>query len=488
MQMSTNSLRNNLMPLHSVENRKTMGIRGKELSKIGYTNHVARSLAMQILNRHCKHDTKEQILNTLQDILGDPEKFRQHEIWHQLAEHFSPVVTDRSFAVYELSDEPLAYKTYGGKFIDTLAKQQMNLAMRLPVSIAGALMPDAHAGYGLPIGGVLATENAVIPYAVGVDIGCRMSLSVFDAKADFLKRYAYQVKEALIGYTHFGMDGGLPFEQEHEVLDREAFRQTSLLKMLHGKAIRQLGTSGGGNHFVEFGELELSDGNVLNLPAGNYPALLSHSGSRGLGAEIAKTYSMVARETCKLPREAQHFAWLDLASEAGQEYWISMNLAGDFAKACHERIHANLSKALGLKVLANVSNHHNFAWREEIASGRHAIVHRKGATPAGKGVAGFIPGSMATAGYLVCGKGAKESLYSASHGAGRAMSRQKAKEQFTNSSLKKMLSECGVTLIGGSVEEMPPAYKDIDRVMPAQEALVDIHGRFMPRIVRMNKE
>ena len=207
-----------------------------------------------------------------------------------------------------------------------------------------------------------------------------------------------------------------------------------------------------------------------------------------MGAAIARHYSDIAREVCKLPREAQHFAWLGLDTEAGQEYWMSMNLAGDFARACHERIHINLSKALGLKAIANVNNHHNFAWREEIAPNRYAIVHRKGATPAGEGVAGFIPGSMATAGYLVCGKGEIQSLNSASHGAGRAMSRQKAKSQFTQSALKKLLSQNEVTLIGGSVEEMPLAYKDIDRIMPAQESLVEIHGKFMPRIVRMNKE
>lgn len=465
-----------------------MEIRGKELSKIGYTNHIARSLAVNIISKHCKHDTKEQIRTTLTDLLEYPEKYKHDTIWHKLAEHFSPTIKNKLFEVYELSDEPVTYKTYGGKFIDSLAKQQMDLAMRLPVTVAGALMPDAHAGYGLPIGGVLATENVVIPYAVGLDIGCRMSLSVFDAKADYLKRYAYQMKEALKKYTHFGMEGGLPFEQEHEILDREEFQLTPLLKMLQGKAVRQLGTSGGGNHFVEFGEISLRENNVLNLPVGEYLALLSHSGSRGMGAAIAQQYSQIARDVCRLPREAQHFAWLNLDTEAGQEYWMSMNLAGDFAKACHERIHINLSKALGLKVLANVNNHHNFAWREEIAPGRYAIVHRKGATPAGKGVPGFIPGSMASAGYLVCGKGVGESLNSASHGAGRAMSRQKAKEQFTNSSLKKLLADRGVTLIGGSAEEMPLAYKDIDRVMPAQESLVDIHGRFMPRIVRMNKD
>lgn len=444
-----------------------MILKGKELSKIGYTNHVARSLAVNVINKHCKHTAKEDITIILTDILLTPDKYKGDPVWSKLAEHFSPTVKNKLFDVYELSDDPIAYKTYGGKFIDSLAKQQMNLAMRLPVTVAGALMPDAHAGYGLPIGGVLATENAVIPYAVGLDIGCRMSLSIFDVKADYLKRYAYQIKEALKEYTHFGMDGGLSFEQEHEILDRETFQLTPLLKMLHGKAVRQLGTSGGGNHFVEFGEISLRENNILHLPEGNYLALLSHSGSRGMGAAIAQHYSQIARDVCRLPREAQHFAWLNLDTEAGQEYWMSMNLAGDFAKANHERIHINLSKALGLKVMANVNNHHNFAWREEITPGRYAIVHRKGATPAGKGVPGFIPGSMASAGYLVCGKGVGESLNSASHGAGRAMSRQKAKEQFTNSSLKKMLTDRGVTLIGGSVEEMPLAYKDIDRVMPA---------------------
>ena len=284
------------------------------------------------------------------------------------------------------------------------------------------------------------------------------------------------------------MDGGLPFAQEHEIIDREEFNLTPLLKNLRGKAIRQLGTSGGGNHFVEFGELHLQEQNILGLPEGHYVALLSHSGSRGFGASIAQYYSQIARDICKLPREAQHFAWLDLNTEEGQEYWMSMNLAGDYARACHERIHLNLAKALGLKPLANVNNHHNFAWKEEIIPGRMSIVHRKGATPAQKGQAGLIPGSMATPGYLVCGKGVEESLCSASHGAGRAMSRQKAKESFTQSALKKMLSQADVTLIGGSIEEIPLAYKDIDRVMYTQETLVEVQGRFMPRIVRMNKE
>lgn len=187
-----------------------------------------------------------------------------------------------------------------------------------------------------------------------------------------------------------------------------------------------MGTSGSGNHFVEFGIIELNDANTLNMPAGNYVALLSHSGSRGLGANIAQHYTKLAMEVCKLPREAQHLAWLDLNSAEGQEYWLSMSLAGDYAKACHDRIHINLSKALGIKRAVTIENHHNFAWKE-VLEGKEVIVHRKGATPAHAGELGIIPGNMTDAGYLVRGKGILESLNSASHGAGRAISRSKAK-------------------------------------------------------------
>jgi tRNA-splicing ligase RtcB len=232
----------------------------------------------------------------------------------------------------------------------------------------------------------------------------------------------------------------------------------------------------------------LFEDNALGLPPKKYMALLSHSGSRGLGANIAQHYTRIAMDTCKLPREAQQLAWLDMNSEAGQEYWLSMNLAGDYAKACHDRIHANVLKAVGLQVLAKIENHHNFAWKDMLADGTEAIIHRKGATPAHKGELGIIPGSMATAAYLVEGKGVGSALYSAAHGAGRAMSRKRAKENMTVSGLKKMLANAEVTLIGGSIEENPLAYKDIECVMDAQQELVDIQGRFMPKIVRMNKE
>jgi tRNA-splicing ligase RtcB (3'-phosphate/5'-hydroxy nucleic acid ligase) len=463
-------------------------IKAKDLSKIGYANDVARSIAITLANRKLKHVAKQEILQLLTDLLQEPTAFLHHPILAPLAQTFVNQVEESRFSSHHLLPQAQPLKIYGGKDIEGLAKRQMELALRLPVAVQGALMPDAHVGFGLPVGGVLATENAVVPYAVGVDIGCRMALSVFDLGEKYLQMNAHALKKALGNYTHFGMDGGLNFEQEHEVLDRSEFGATELLRKLQGKAVKQLGSSGGGNHFVEWGLIELFEANSLGLPAGKYLALLSHSGSRGLGASVAKHYTAIAMDTCKLPREAQQLAWLSLDTEAGQEYWISMNLAGDYAKACHDCIHANLAKAIGEKPVVRVENHHNFAWEEILWNGKKAIVHRKGATPAHRGELGIIPGSMASSGYLVRGKGAAESLNSASHGAGRRLSRGKAKESFTVSAMKKILSAAQVTLVGGTPEECPLAYKDIDAVMQAQQALVEVEGRFTPRIVRMNKE
>ncbi len=463
-------------------------LKTKELSKIGYTDNQLRSLAIGIASRHFKHHTHEALLALLTDIKNQPEQYLTDPVAGKIAEKIIGKPTEVPFSVHELLKEPLHYKTYGGKHIEAAAHNQMELAMQLPVSVKGALMPDAHMGFGLPIGGVLATRQAVIPYAVGMDIGCRMALTIIDESDSYFNRYGYQIKQALKNHTHFGMEGGLDTRQEHEVLDSPVFRELSFLRPLHGKAVRQLGTSGNGNHFVEFGVMELAENNALNLPARKYVALLSHSGSRGLGAAIAKHYTQLAMNTCKLPRHAQPLAWLDMKTEAGQEYWLAMTLAGDYARACHERIHTNLLKALSLKALCTVENHHNFAWKDTLADGSEVVVHRKGATPAHQGELGIIPGSMTTPAYLVSGKGAEDSLYSASHGAGRAMSRQKAKDSITVSAMKKLLDKADVTLIGGSVEENPMAYKNIDQVMEAQHALVDVHGRFMPKIVRMSKE
>lgn len=463
-------------------------LKTKDLNKIGYDNNVSRSVAITLVNRELKHVPKQEVIQLLVDLKAEPSAFLQHPVLSSLAQTFITTIEEQHFSAFDLLPEPRQLKIYGGKNIEGLAKRQMEMALRLPVSVQGALMPDAHVGFGLPVGGVLATDNAIIPYAVGVDIGCRMTLSIFPLSEKYLQMNAHELKKSLGRYTHFGMDGGLEFEQEHEVLDRPEFEATALLRKLHGKAVKQLGSSGGGNHFVEWGLIELFEQNSLGIQPGNYVSLLSHSGSRGLGATVAKYYTNIAMNTCKLPREAQQLAWLSLNSEAGQEYWLSMNLAGDYARACHDQIHKNLARALGEKPVMKIENHHNFAWEDMMPDGKKVIIHRKGATPAHQGELGIIPGSMTSPGYLVSGKGVAESLNSASHGAGRRFSRGKAKESFTASAMKKMLSAAQVTLIGGSPEECPLAYKDIEMVMQAQQALVDVEGKFMPKIVRMYKE
>ena len=365
----------------------------------------------------------------------------------------------------------------------------MEMAMRLPFTLSGALMPDGCAGYGLPIGGVLATtDDVVIPYAVGKDIACRMSLTILDASVDFIEKHHERAIEALQNNTAFGLDSILPFKQYHPLFDKNEFREIPILKNLREKAVRQLGTSGKGNHFVDICEIELPRNNIFGLPMGSYVSILSHSGSRGLGAAIADYYTGIAKETCRLPRQAGSFAWLNLNSEAGQEYWKCMEIAGEYSAVNHECIHCNVAKALRLKPLANVSNHHNFAWHDHLPDGRSVIIHRKGATPAHLGEMGIIPGSMATPGFIVSGKGREEALFSASHGAGRTMSRLDARNSISRHALKKYLAEHNVTLLGGTTEEGPQAYKDIHQVMESQLDLINFEGKIIPRIVRMSEE
>jgi tRNA-splicing ligase RtcB len=203
---------------------------------------------------------------------------------------------------------------------------------------------------------------------------------------------------------------------------------------------------------------------------------------------VAAHYSRLARELHpELPAELQNLAWLDLDSEEGQEYWAAMELMGHYAAANHAVIHREMVRALKAKALAHVENHHNFAWKE-VHGGREVVVHRKGATPAGPGVLGVIPGSMATPAYVVRGLGQAESLHSASHGAGRVMSRTQASKSFRWKELRPMLEEAGVTLISAGIDENPKVYKDIRQVMQAQQDLVEIVAQFNPRIVKMAPE
>jgi tRNA-splicing ligase RtcB len=453
----------------------------KQLMKIGCPEHCVGAAIQAVQQAAMTGAIKgSHGSRVVEQILAAPGDYVEDPLWGEFAKSLLDPNNEEA-----PPREPIAYKVWGREGIDDGAIQQMEDACRLPDAVGAALMPDAHIGYGLPIGGVLALENAVCPYAVGVDIACRMKLSILDLPVSALeddKRFP-DFEKALQNGTVFGAGKEHQRKQLHSVLDQDwtVCRTTRDNK---DKAWKQLGTSGSGNHFVEFGVVTI-DRPELGLEPGQYVALLSHSGSRGTGHAVCETYSAMARD--QLPRKYARFgrlAWLDMATEAGQEYWAAMNLMGDYAAANHDVIHRNVSQLIGGKIIGGVENHHNFAWKET-HGGREVIVHRKGATPAGAGVLGVIPGSMASPAFIVRGKGNAESLASASHGAGRKMSRTQAREKFRIKAVANDLLKKGVRILSAGSDEVPGVYKDIHDVMAQQSDLVETVGRFDPRIVKM---
>jgi tRNA-splicing ligase RtcB len=477
----------------------------KDLLKLGYQPGPAIGIALKLIPEAKRALGARVLENDLKALVNEPNAYTNHPHLALLAQAILEHNARRS--TYTEREQPAPYQIWG-KDLEKGAVDQMVNAARLPVAVAGALMPDAHQGYGLPIGGVLATDNAVIPYAVGVDIACRMKLSVLDIPAQDLDKLHDQLAKTLQRETVFGTGGTQKKIPDHAVL-QEDWSITPITKHVYEKAATQLGTSGSGNHFVEFGILTVNaERGTLNaetdeqlpahessefrvqrsafrLPPGKYLAILSHSGSRGAGATVADRYSKLAMDLHpELPPELRRLAWLDLDSDPGREYWAAMNLMGQYAHANHEIIHQKIARALNAKVIAGVENHHNFAWKET-HNGREVIVHRKGATPAGQGVLGVIPGSMATPGFVVRGKGSAPALNSASHGAGRQMSRTAAREKFRWNHVKPILEQAGVTLLSAGIDEVPGSYKNIHDVMNAQSDLVEIIAQFDPKIVKM---
>lgn len=458
----------------------------RELVAIGIPVGSCHELAHSIIRdaRAAERDVTD-VVDELKRVAQSPASFVNDPTYGALARRLDEFITSAGGFQPRATDAP--FHVWGQDF-EPDALRQMRNACKLPVAVSGAVMPDAHVGYGLPIGGVLATRDAVVPYAVGVDIACRMKLSVLDLPADALAGQAPRLTNALERETRFGTGAVFRTPHQHDVMDAD-WTVTAVTAKMKDRAWSQLGTSGSGNHFVEFGELVVTN-DAVGLPPGRYVALLSHSGSRGTGAQVASHYSRLARELHpELPQELSQLAWLDLDTEPGQEYWAAMELMGRYAAANHAVIHAQIARHLGVDVRLDIENHHNFAWRERhrMPDGTDAelIVHRKGATPAGEGVLGIIPGSMGTPGYVVRGKGVAESLNSASHGAGRRMSRTKAKEMFNWDDANTFLRERGVTLLSAGLDEVPMAYKDIDEVMAAQHDLVEPLARFEPRLVKM---
>ena len=465
---------------------KKIKIRAKELRALGYPRQgPIMGTVIQGVNTYHRRADRDWVLATLRNLLQHPEAFTEDEAFGPAAQLLLAERADLAQLEGKLQRSARPFPMYGEDLIEAGAKDQMYTAMRLPVTVAGALMPDAHRGYGLPIGGVLATERAVIPYAVGVDIGCRMCLSVYELAPELADTKRDHLASLLREHTRFGLQThDVPWDDP--VLEREEFSLLPPARHLRDKARAQIGSSGGGNHFVEFGVAEITDpANEFGVATGRYLALLSHSGSRGLGASLAQHYTKVAMRMTRLPEVAAHLAWLPLDTQEGHEYWAAMTLAGDYASACHDHIHRRLARALGHEPLFRIENHHNFAWKQVLPDGREVIVHRKGATPAGRGELGIIPGSMTAPGYIVRGTGHAPALASASHGAGRRLSRSQAKEKIDQGEVDRFLAAAGITLIGGGLDEAPSAYKDIDAVMAQQRELVEVVGKFHPKVVRM---
>lgn len=457
-----------------------MSIHGKNLQEWGLPPGKAYSVALKLFGQD--HTNPKEAEQVIRGIVNNAEDW----LYTDFEDIAKAVIDDRPKSP-NIRQSCVPVKIYGEGIIEGEALSQIYAAAKLPVSVKAAIMPDGHSGYGLPIGGVLATLNAVIPFAVGYDIGCRMHMSVLPITEKDCMGKLDMFARILCDNTVFGKgkhnDDATLTGMELNILDDMRFRDIPAVKKagLHSLAIQQMGTSGSGNHFVEFGFVQLPDFDVRHL------AILSHSGSRGVGHKIATIYTELALNSCKLPGQYKNLAWLGMDTEAGQEYWGAMNLSGDFARACHHMIHRSIMKDLKVRAEMVFENHHNFAWKEMV-DGQEVIVHRKGATPAGKGVTGIIPGSMSTNTYIVRGKGNPDSINSSSHGAGRSMSRSAAKLTFTMSQMRKDLEAKGVTLIGGSLDECTFAYKDIDKVIAEQSELVETIGQFQPWIVRMSEE
>jgi tRNA-splicing ligase RtcB len=381
-----------------------------------------------------------------------------------------------------IDTERIVIKSWCNDPEENALAQARNLA-NLPFAFRQVcLMPDTHEGYGMPIGGVIATQGAVIPNAVGVDIGCgmlavRTSLEEFDLSA--LKRIVGIMRRTIpVGFDHHkeAQDEYLMPPLDDPALYPEVSRQ-------YRSACKQIGTLGGGNHFIEV--QKGSDGHIW---------FMIHSGSRNIGLKVASRHNRIAvdlneRWHVAVPKKWE-LAFLPVESEEASEYLREMRYCLEFALANRQLMASRVRDAFRdefpeVTFGEAINIHHNYASMEN-HFGQIVLVHRKGATSAREGEMGIIPGSQGTASYIVRGKGNPDSFMSCSHGAGRRMGRQAAVRNLDLEAEKKALEEKGIlhALRGKKdLEEAAGAYKDIDVVMEEQRDLVDIIVRLEPLAV-----
>ncbi|MGB3345157.1 MAG: RtcB family protein [Aequorivita sp.] len=341
-----------------------------------------------------------------------------------------------------------------------------------------AIMPDTHLGYGMPIGAILATKGAVVPNAVGVDIGCGMCslrTNLTDIETDELKEIMSIIRETVpVGFNHHE-------SPQDESWMPEKKGNLPIVEQEYKSALHQIGTLGGGNHFIEI--QKGSDG---------YIWIMIHSGSRNIGFTVANHYNDIAKEKNKalevqVPKD---LAFIPEDSEYFDLYWNEMNYCIDFAlanrKLMMERTKLAFAEIMpGVEFSHFINKPHNFAALEE-HFGEQVIVHRKGATRARKGEWGMIPGSQGTQSFLVTGKGDANSFESCSHGAGRIMSRTEARKTLDLEEERRILTDQGILHAirhKSDLDEAPSSYKDIDEVMANQTELVEVQIQLQPLAV-----
>jgi tRNA-splicing ligase RtcB (3'-phosphate/5'-hydroxy nucleic acid ligase) len=403
--------------------------------------------------------------------------------------------------VLQLAEQPKPFNVEGRKLIAQNAIDDMTAVMRMPFVMQGSAQADAHRvkENSVPVGGVVITEDVVYPGIVGNDIACSVLYSALPVQANeswFDDTRVKSVKYVLENFSYFGRkenpDSQVFWNQSfaHDEMILESDLGKQVWNTVKAIATRAFGTSGDGNHFVEFGFTNLKYNPATNQWVSTdttYLALLSHFGSRGVGSTIAKVFGNYAKSNYEMPKGFWD-APLPLDTPEGQDYWKLMNWAGEFAEAGHYWLHQwlldNLSERLkeSLNIDGQIYSKHNFAWKQSDGT----IIHRKGATPAENGVYGVIPATMGDKTQIVLGLGNPKTLNSASHGAGRRYSRRQAIQQFGSvDTADHLLREYGVTLIGGGPDEHPEAYKKIREVMTAQQDSVQSLGYFRPIVVRM---